>query len=107
MHGLPSNRELPIYGSKVLAVRDGNVFMHGQHKLPTYTQLNVTANVGDTQVCGGVGEGAGGRSVLDTGVCCEGGWGACQEIRVHGHANANANANNNANNNNIKLADQY
>ncbi|KXZ47885.1 hypothetical protein GPECTOR_32g498 [Gonium pectorale] len=38
--------EIPLYGSKVIAVRDGKVVLHGQHKEPTWTRLAATAGVG-------------------------------------------------------------
>ena len=50
LHGPPNSRELPVYGAKVLAVRDGHVVMHGRPKIPTWTVLNATADVGDTNI---------------------------------------------------------
>ncbi|KXZ47884.1 hypothetical protein GPECTOR_32g497 [Gonium pectorale] len=42
--------ELPLYGSKVIAVRDGKVVLHGQHKEPTWTRLAATADVGASSI---------------------------------------------------------
>ncbi|KXZ47880.1 hypothetical protein GPECTOR_32g493 [Gonium pectorale] len=42
--------ELPLYGSKVIAVRDGKVVLHGQHKEPTWTRLAATADVGASTI---------------------------------------------------------
>lgn len=47
LRGLPSvDQELPMYGSKVIAVRDGYLTLHGMHKTPTWTVLNETADIG-------------------------------------------------------------
>ncbi|KAG2448780.1 hypothetical protein HYH02_006132 [Chlamydomonas schloesseri] len=40
--------ELPLYGGKAMAVRDGLVTLHGQHKTPTFTRLISTADVNAT-----------------------------------------------------------
>lgn len=45
--GAPDSRELPMYGAKVLAVRQGLVSMTGVPKLPPFTVLNATASPGD------------------------------------------------------------
>lgn len=45
LHGPPDSRELPLYGAKTIAVRDGNVSMSGQPKTPTWTVLATTADV--------------------------------------------------------------
>jgi hypothetical protein len=50
LHGPADARELPLYGAKVLGVRDGHVVMHGKPKTPTWTRLAATADIGDTQV---------------------------------------------------------
>ncbi|KAJ9512732.1 hypothetical protein QJQ45_019041, partial [Haematococcus lacustris] len=50
LHGPPYSRELPQYGAKTIAVRYGNVVMCGAPKVPTWTQLAATADVGDTQL---------------------------------------------------------
>ena len=48
--GTPTSRELPQYGAKTIAVRDGVVTLNGQPKLPVYTVLNQTADVGATSI---------------------------------------------------------
>jgi hypothetical protein len=48
--GEPDARELPLYGSKVLAVREGVVQMVGLPKLPTYAFLAATAAPGDSSI---------------------------------------------------------
>lgn len=48
MHGTRDDPELPIYGNKVLAVREGTLEMHGLKRTPTWTELETSANVGDT-----------------------------------------------------------
>ena len=39
MHGHRRSIELPIYGSKVLGLRDGTLEMHGCSVGPTWTKL--------------------------------------------------------------------
>jgi hypothetical protein len=36
-----------MYGAKTIALRDGYVIMNGQPKIPTWTQLAATSNVGE------------------------------------------------------------
>ena len=48
--GKPSATQLPLYGNKVLALRNGTITMHGQHKTPTWTKLAGTADVGARNV---------------------------------------------------------
>ncbi|KXZ43941.1 hypothetical protein GPECTOR_77g37 [Gonium pectorale] len=50
MHGPPNSRDLPLYGAKAIAIRNGVVTFHGQHKVPHYTVLNQTANQGETAI---------------------------------------------------------
>ncbi|EFJ47177.1 hypothetical protein VOLCADRAFT_92355 [Volvox carteri f. nagariensis] len=50
MHGAPNSRDLPMYGAKALAVRQGVVTFFGQPKIPHYTKLNRTADPGDTSI---------------------------------------------------------
>jgi hypothetical protein len=50
LHGAPDSRELPLYGAKVIAVREGRLLLHGQPKVPTWTQLNATAHPGATSI---------------------------------------------------------
>ena len=48
--GPPTSLELPIYGTKCIGLRDGLVQLYGQPKLPLYTVLNATADVGKTSI---------------------------------------------------------
>jgi hypothetical protein len=48
--GPPTSRELPLYGAKVVAVREGTVQLFGQPKLPPYTQLAATVSPGDKSI---------------------------------------------------------
>jgi len=48
--GTPTSRQLPLYGNKVLALRNGTVTLHGQHKLPTWTRLARTADRGSRKI---------------------------------------------------------
>lgn len=48
--GTPTSRQLPLYGNKVLALRNGTVTLHGQHKQPTWTKLARTANRGNRAI---------------------------------------------------------
>lgn len=50
MHGTRSSPELPIYGNKVIAVRNGILDMHGVTRSPTWTSLDTTASIGDTSI---------------------------------------------------------
>ncbi|KXZ54727.1 hypothetical protein GPECTOR_4g796 [Gonium pectorale] len=50
MHGPPHSRDLPMYGAKALAVRQGVVTFFGQPKLPHYTTLNSTVDPGATSI---------------------------------------------------------
>ncbi|CAF3338880.1 unnamed protein product [Rotaria sp. Silwood2] len=50
MHGHLRSIELPIYGAKVLALRDGIVDMHGTPTIRTWTQLGVTALNGSSTI---------------------------------------------------------
>mmetsp|Transcript_29266 Transcript_29266/g.28404 ORF Transcript_29266/g.28404 Transcript_29266/m.28404 type:complete len:235 (-) Transcript_29266:4317-5021(-) len=43
MHGDKSYTEIPIYGVKVTAVRNGVLDLHGVERVPTWTELEVTA----------------------------------------------------------------
>ncbi len=46
--GPPDSRELPLYGAKVVAVREGLVQMVGLPKVPSFTRLAASAAPGDT-----------------------------------------------------------
>lgn len=50
MHSDRESPELPIYGNKVIAVREGILDMHGVVRTPTWTELHETANIGDTSI---------------------------------------------------------
>lgn len=50
LFGAPNSRELPIYGAKNIAVRDGLVRFHGKPKTPTWTVLESSADVGATAI---------------------------------------------------------
>ncbi|CAF3091006.1 unnamed protein product [Rotaria socialis] len=50
MYGQLRSIELPIYGAKVLALRQGKIDMHGIDYGQTWTQLGQTANSGDSQI---------------------------------------------------------
>ena len=42
--------ELPVYGAKTLAVRSGQVELHGRAKSPPWARLAATANQGETRL---------------------------------------------------------
>ena len=46
MYGHLRSLELPIYGAKTLAVRNGTLNIHGKPKVPTWTNLKETVNPG-------------------------------------------------------------
>ncbi len=50
MHGTCRSIELPIYGSKVIALRNGTIDMHGSPVGVTWTTINQTVQVGDNQI---------------------------------------------------------
>ena len=50
IHGHARKIELPVYGSKVLAVRDGTLELHGKPIPVTWSRLNHTAKMGDTEI---------------------------------------------------------
>jgi hypothetical protein len=50
MYGDAASIELPIFGSKVTAVRNGTIEMHGKPVGVTWTKLSATANPGDSQI---------------------------------------------------------
>ncbi|XP_060067607.1 fibrocystin-L-like [Ylistrum balloti] len=47
LHGHQRSKELPIYGTKSLAVREGTLDLHGLHRDITWTKLAHTAEAGD------------------------------------------------------------
>ena len=50
MYGSVRSTELPVYGSKVIALRNGTIDMHGAPVGVTWTHLGLTANQGDTTI---------------------------------------------------------
>lgn len=50
MYGSPRSTELPIYGAKVIGVREGSLDMHGMPVGVTWTQLGSTANAGTNTI---------------------------------------------------------
>lgn len=48
MHGDEYTPQLPIYGNKCIAVRNGLLEMHGKPVSHTWTDLWETANAGDS-----------------------------------------------------------
>ena len=50
MHGTVSDPALPTYGNKSIGVRNGELHMVGKERKVTWTELDKTANVGDTTV---------------------------------------------------------
>ena len=50
MYGHVLSTEIPIYGAKTLAVRDGTLDLHGKKIEPTWTRLSQTVRPGDTQL---------------------------------------------------------
>jgi len=50
MHGEKADTEIPIYGVKVTAVRNGILDMHGVPRYPTWTELELTAAPGDNTI---------------------------------------------------------
>ena len=50
LYGHVLSTELPIYGAKTLAVRNGTLDLHGVKVNVTWTRLDATANPGDTMI---------------------------------------------------------
>ena len=50
MHGDEYTPALPIYGNKVIAVRNGLLEMHGPERSHVWTELETTADVGATSI---------------------------------------------------------
>jgi len=48
MHSNRSSPEIPIFGNKVLAMYNGVLDLHGVPRTPTWTELDVTADIGAT-----------------------------------------------------------
>ena len=50
LYGNPISTELPVYGAKTLAVRNGTLDLHGTEVNVTWTRLDVTASPEDTTI---------------------------------------------------------
>jgi hypothetical protein len=50
MHGTVSDPYLPIYGNKVIGVREGKLDMHGVKRLRTWTEMEKTEEAGSTKI---------------------------------------------------------
>ena len=50
LHGNRSTIPLPVYGTKNIAVRGGDVHLFGQPKYPTWTRLSATVDAGATSI---------------------------------------------------------
>jgi hypothetical protein len=50
MHSNKLSPELPIFGNKVLAVKNGHLELHGNTRVPTWTSLKTTASIGATTI---------------------------------------------------------
>ena len=50
LHGHVRSREIPVFGTKTLALREGTLDLHGLHVPITWTHLSATADVGATEL---------------------------------------------------------
>ncbi|KIZ07926.1 hypothetical protein MNEG_0043 [Monoraphidium neglectum] len=50
LHGRRDSSELPLFGTKVIAVRDGTLFLRGRPKTPAWAHLNATAFEGAAEI---------------------------------------------------------
>ncbi|XP_062600839.1 fibrocystin-L-like [Saccostrea cucullata] len=50
LHGHVRSKELPVYGTKMIGVRNGSLELHGQRVVTTWTRLQTTAAVGATDI---------------------------------------------------------
>ncbi|OWF48084.1 Fibrocystin-L [Mizuhopecten yessoensis] len=50
LHGHHRSKELPVYGTKSLAVREGTLDLHGQRTTVTWTKLAQSVDVGNTTI---------------------------------------------------------
>ena len=48
IHGHVRSKEIPVYGAKSIALREGYLGLHGRHVLHTWTVITESANPGDT-----------------------------------------------------------
>ena len=50
LHGHVRSKEIPVYGTKTLALREGKLELHGKHVPITWTYLSQTAEVGTKEL---------------------------------------------------------
>lgn len=50
LHGHVRSREIPVFGTKAIALREGTLDLHGLHVPITWTHLSSTADVGATEL---------------------------------------------------------
>ena len=50
MHGTAEDPYIPIYGNKVIGLRDGILEMHGVERVPAWTSMEKTSMPGDTTI---------------------------------------------------------
>jgi G8 domain len=50
MHSNRSSPELPIFGNKVIAMYDGILDLHGVPRVPCWTMLEMTADIGSNNI---------------------------------------------------------
>ena len=50
MHGNVRCTEMPVFGCKVIGIREGSLDLHGKYVPVTWTHLAQTANIGDTSI---------------------------------------------------------
>lgn len=50
LHGHVRSKEIPVYGTKTLALREGKIDIHGKHVPITWTRLSETAEAGATKL---------------------------------------------------------
>ncbi|XP_061164553.1 fibrocystin-L-like [Saccostrea echinata] len=50
LHGHVRSKELPVYGTKMIGVRNGSLELHGQRVVTTWTRLQTTAAAGATEI---------------------------------------------------------
>ena len=50
LHGQKNDPAMPLYGNKVIGVRNGILDMHGAPRSHSWTSLDVTANAGENEI---------------------------------------------------------
>ena len=50
LHGDMNSKELPVYGAKVIGVREGAIEMYGERKIPEWTRLEETVHSGSSSI---------------------------------------------------------